>query len=85
MKKWVLDFAAPICLPKSNIAQSLNIGDLMEVAGWGSISSNTNRLPTRLMHVKMPLVDLTVCQKIFSLSLIDQSHICVGAGKLVRK
>lgn len=80
-KIWVLDFAVPICLPKGNLAQSLKIGDPMEVAGWGSISPKTNRLPTRLMYVKMPLVDLKICQKTFSDNFINQSHICVGVGR----
>lgn len=78
--EWVL----PVCLPFGDTLDTVLVGQMAEVAGWGLTDSDNTRTSDWLQTVRVPVLELDRCRAIFGPVLQIGRHnqqLCVG-GKL---
>ncbi|XP_059053399.1 CLIP domain-containing serine protease HP8-like isoform X2 [Achroia grisella] len=74
------DYVAPICLLRSkDQLVDLKIGELVTVAGWGTMNMTTEQRANILQVVILPIVSPDKCSNFGSQFKVSQSEICAGA------
>nr|ADJ58583.1 seminal fluid protein HACP049 [Heliconius melpomene] len=75
------DYVLPICLPRAEQLQSLSLGELLMVAGWGKMNMTTEERARILQFVAVPVVDAELCHSFTRGFAVLESEICAGAQK----
>ncbi|CAH0728369.1 unnamed protein product, partial [Brenthis ino] len=73
------DYVSPICLPHVEQLQSLTLGELLIVAGWGKMNMSTEERARILQYVSVPVVKSETCSSFVRGFKLLQSEICAGA------
>ncbi|KAJ2953213.1 hypothetical protein O0L34_g790 [Tuta absoluta] len=73
------NYVVPICLPRKDQLDSLQIGDMVTVAGWGKTNMSTEHRAEVLQYVALPIVTPSVCEFIGRGFKMTEAEICAGA------
>ncbi|XP_025835875.1 melanization protease 1-like isoform X2 [Agrilus planipennis] len=75
-------FVQPICLPWGSQMFEDYLGTSAEVAGWGILNINEQKLSQVLMVVTLPIVDMAKCEKSFKkYTTLSKNQLCVGGNE----
>lgn len=67
----------PICLPYGELLTKNLVGLVAEVAGWGISDIKTAYLNPALLMVKIPIVDISLCEDV-----VKELAISIGSGQI---
>ncbi|XP_045776223.1 CLIP domain-containing serine protease 2-like isoform X3 [Maniola jurtina] len=73
------DYVSPICLPREDQLAALRLGELVTVAGWGTMNMTTEQRAKILQYVAVPIVKPETCNIISQSFRVTDTEICAGA------
>ncbi|KAI5643185.1 trypsin domain-containing protein [Phthorimaea operculella] len=73
------NYVSPICLPRKDQLDGLQIGEMVTVAGWGKTNMSTEHRAEVLQYVALPVVAPTVCEFLGRNFKMTEAEICAGA------
>ncbi|KAI4468364.1 hypothetical protein MML48_2g00007396 [Holotrichia oblita] len=73
-------WVAPICLPHGKQLTKFYVGEIMEIAGWGTTDISKPKTSKMLMFVKVPILEANRCLQSFNveLNINASTQMCAG-------